>query len=137
MTMLPRDDEDELIDASVEWLSALLDSARVANIGVANWWPRARSALETAAASADTYSHAVSVACRKLQVDNIPTTVATKLFGPGSVEDLISQRFDEWRLLAQRDAISITALTQIARAEKRTRSGKPVGVDIDPEGEHQ
>ncbi|KZS63115.1 hypothetical protein [Mycobacterium ostraviense] len=120
--------DDELMDATVRWLSALLDSATVQEIGVSNWWSRAKTALETAAASADTYSQAVSVAARKLQIDTLRQASSAQLLGPGSTEDVISPRLDEWRLLAQRDAVYIVGLVQIQRAARR---GKVSPVDLD------
>lgn len=126
----PHDDLD-LIAATTQWVSALLDSAIVADIGVANWWARAKSALETAAASADTYPQAVAAACRKLQIDTLTARSAQTLTGPGSLEDAIAPRLDEWRTLAQRDAVYIVALTQIERTEKRGKKQAAQGSLID------
>lgn len=53
------------------------------------------------------------------------------LTGPGSLEDAIAPRLDEWRTLAQRDAVYIVALTQIERTEKRGKKQAAQGSLID------
>lgn len=109
-------DAPDLTEATIEWMSAILDSADVAEIGVSHWWPRARAAMETAAASADTYAQAVSVACKKLQIETLAPKSAGTLT---TLEAVIGPHLDVWRELAQRDAVYLVALVQVARAEQR------------------
>jgi len=124
-----------LIDLTVEWLDALLSSASTDTIGVTNWWPRATSALITAAATADSYAHAVSVACRKLQIDVLSPGSAKTLAG---LEPQISPRLTEWQTLAEQDAEYLVALTRLRRkaaaaARKSTKSPTPAVATATPE----
>ncbi len=116
----------ELGEVTVEWLDALLSSASVEVIGRDHWWGRAEAALVTAAA-ADTYSHAVSVACRKLQIETLSldsSRVLRELAGQ------VSPRLQEWRRLAERDAPYLIALTRLRRDARRT--ARPAGAAAAP-----
>jgi len=117
-------DITDLPDLAVRWLDALLSSASVDTIGVTNWWPRATAALVTAAATADTYGHAVSVACRKLQIDVLSKESAKTL---ADLQPSIGTVFTEWRQIAERDAEYLVALTRLHRdARKPSRKTSPV-----------
>jgi len=108
--------EPDLIDATIRWQSALLDSASTDVIGVASWWDRATTALTTAAASATTYPQAVSTACKKLQIDTLSEPSARIL---SELEKVIGPRLAEWCETASRDAVYITAMTRVERTAKR------------------
>lgn len=114
--------EPDLIDLSVQWQSALLDSADTDTIGVSNWWGRAQAALTTAAASATTYAQAVSTACHKLQIDVLAEKSARTI---AELEPQIAPRLAEWTELCTRDAIYITAMTRVERTNKRATKPKP------------
>lgn len=115
--------EPDLTDLTVRWLDAILSSASVDTIGVTNWWPRATAALTTAAATADTYGHAVTVACHKLQIDVLAKDSAKTL---ADLEPQITPHLGEWRQTCERDAVYLVALTRIHRDKrKKTSPAKP------------
>ncbi|MFB9776150.1 hypothetical protein [Brevibacterium otitidis] len=101
--------------ATVAWLSAILDSAHVDVIGVTNWWPRATAALETAATSA-TYGEAVTIACRKLQIDTLLTKSSEQLV---ALEDTIGPRLGDWQQIVAAEAPYLIALTKITRKTRK------------------
>jgi len=112
---MPDTPPPDLPALAVAWLDALLGSASVDTIGVTNWWPRATSALVTAAATADSYGHAVSTACRKLQIDVLSAHSAKAL---ADLEPQIGPHLAQWQALAERDAEYLVALTRVHRQAK-------------------
>lgn len=132
MTTVP---ERPLPDVTVDWLDAVLTSASVDTIGVTNWWPRATNALATAAATADTYGHAVALACGKLQIDVLSTASARTL---AALEVEIGPRLAEWRTVAEREAEYIVALTRLRRQSKSAmrkeaaKAPQPAGRSVAP-----
>lgn len=121
--------ETDLVDVTVGLVSALLDSADVDTIGVANWWPRAQSALEAAAAGAETAGHAVTIAARKLQIDTLSKPSAHTV---QRVAPILDSRWPEWVDTVAKEAVYIVALTRVHREESRAARKKPATTD-DPE----
>lgn len=102
------------VDEAVRLLDALLDSADVQTVGVSDWWDRARTALETAAAGAEDFAHLVSIGCRKLQIDSLNERASRTIADLGTaLAD--RRRFEEFRGVAHRDAVYLTALTRVHR----------------------
>lgn len=101
----------------MQWVSSLLDSASSDLIGATNWWPRATSALE-AAATAPTYGEAVSVACRKLQIDTLWDQSADRL---AALESTIGPHLAEWAAIVHAELPYLIALTRIQR--QATKNG--------------
>src|SRR5690606_4104753 len=56
------------LQQAVRFQSAMLDSANIDLIGLAAWWDRAQTALETGAATGTRFSEVVSATARKLQI---------------------------------------------------------------------
>src|SRR5690606_2368569 len=56
------------LQQAVRFQSAMLDSANLDVIGLADWWERAQTALETGAATGTRFSEVVSATARKLQI---------------------------------------------------------------------
>lgn len=114
-------DTPDLIDTATRFLHALLDAADTDTIGVANWWDRAKTALETGAATGTTYAEVVSTAARKLQITwalpEAPSKSITEIGKTLADPDT----FAAWRELCQRDAVYITAITRVQRTERRTK----------------
>lgn len=109
---------NNLQDATVTWLSALLDSASVDTIGVTNWWDRATSALATAA-TATTYGEATTTAARKLQIDTLTARTAETIT---QLEPLITADYPAWQHLAASETPYLIALTRITRQANRTKT---------------
>ncbi len=106
---------EHLIDATVKWTSALLDSASSDEIGPANWWPRATSALVTAS-GASTIGEAVTTAARKLQVDVAAPHADAELL---AASDIIAQDYPAWAQLVDREAVYLIALTRVYRNARK------------------
>lgn len=104
----------DLPELAVRFLDALLDSASVDLIGVANWWLRATSALRVAA-SAQSYGHAVSAAAGKLQIDVLSAGSSKALAG---LEASIAPEFGQWCAVADREAEYVVALARLARSSR-------------------
>lgn len=119
-------DDDVLADIAAVFLDAVLSSADVSVIGVASWWDRARTALETGCAVGDGVRQVAARVAKKLQVATFTgpssrtvTTVAGLLTDPGD--------FARWRHVAARDAIYVTAVVRLMRDGRRdkTKPTKP------------
>lgn len=111
--------DDQLADAAVDLLDAILGSADPQVIGPSNWWPRATSALQTAAARATCVRDFTTTAAAKLQVEALTEATAHRV---KASLDLLSDPgvFARWRLIAERDAVYIAAMTRLKRADRRT-----------------
>ncbi|GAA3878415.1 hypothetical protein GCM10022243_48900 [Saccharothrix violaceirubra] len=117
-TPTPPPSPDELIQATVAWLNALLDSASADVLGVAHYWDRAQSALITAA-TADTVGEAVTTAARKLQIETTQARTDTALLEACAV---IAADYPAWQARVEREAVYLVALARVARtARKATR----------------
>lgn len=113
-----------LYELAEEFLAAMLDSASVQQIGVARWWERAKTALETSAASSTTFRQCVARAGKKLEIETLRETSATTIAALAAQLD-DPATFARWRTLATRDALTITAMVRADRAARRTREGAP------------
>lgn len=127
--------DDDLAVVAEDFLDALLSAASVDVIGVANWWPRATSALTAAAARATCVREMVTVAAGKLQVDTLPEPPARAV---ARVEAMLADPvvFDRWRRIAERDAVYVAAMVRLRRADARqskpSRTAKPTAVTEEP-----
>lgn len=115
----PALDDDTLADLAVDLLDAVLGAAEVDAIGVANWWPRATTALQTGAATGDCVRTVVTRMCAKLQITvALPEkTTAVVVTVDAALAD--QRVFARWRRIAERDAVFIAALVRLRRAERR------------------
>lgn len=114
----PPPDPTELIDLAVRFQDALLSSADVEVIGRTAWWDRARTAIETAAASATRFSEAVATAAKKLQITGaLDARTSAEIAALAAVLD-DPATFAAWRELAQADAVYVTALTRVQRTTR-------------------
>lgn len=106
-----------------DFLDALLSAADVDTIGAIHWWERAKTALETAAAASDSWRQCAAKAAQKLQIEapdeRLSHTVATLA---AALDNTTTYR--RWARLAERDALSITAMVRERRTARR-RTAKP------------
>jgi hypothetical protein len=105
-----------------QFLAALLDSADVKQVGVARWWERAKTALETAAASSTSFRQCVARAGKKMEIDTMRESSSTTIAQLAAQLDAPAT-FARWRTLATRDALTITAMVRAERAARRPREG--------------
>jgi len=110
----------DLHRAAERFLYALLDSADVNRIGVARWWERAKTALETAAASSTSWRQCVARAGKKMEVDAFSASSSATIADLSTILD-DPQVFARWRTLATRDALTITALVRHQRTARRAK----------------
>jgi hypothetical protein len=130
LSPIPPTTDLQLHEAAQRFLNALLDSADVRQVGVARWWERAKTALETAAASSTSWRQCVSRAGNKLQID---------VFTAGSAAIIaeLAQHLDDesifvrWRALATRDALTITAMVRHQRSTQRAATTAPTPTSED------
>src|SRR5690606_4428385 len=107
------------LQQAVRFQSAMLDSANMDLIGLAAWWDRAQTALETGAATGTRFSEVVSATARKLQITWALSKETSAEIGRLTTELSDPAAFAEWRELCQRDAVYVTALTRIHRQARR------------------
>lgn len=108
----------ELTDLAVDLTIAMMRSASTDKISPADWWPRAKSALETASATAESFPHLISRMGRKLQLTQtrFETDSSVSSIGQRLSRDADFRRFC---VLARRDALFIVAMAKVKRDEQR------------------
>lgn len=111
-------DEDGRMELAVQLVLAMMRSASTDKIRPIDWWERARSALETGAATAETFPQLVAVMGRKLQID---ATVEDSSKAICSLAEtlLASGDFGKFRHLCETQALYVVAIAQARRAEQR------------------
>lgn len=110
----------DLYTMAEDFLDALLSAADVDTIGRNRWWERAKTALETAAASSDSWRSCAARAARKLQIeapDERLSTATAKLAKHLDDPDVYAR----WAELAERDALVITAMVRDRRATRNAK----------------
>lgn len=115
----PSPDPTQLADLAIRYLDAMLDSADVEKIGRTMWWDRARTALETGAATGTRFSEVVSATARKLQISGALSARTSAEIGRLTEQLTDDAAFAAWREIAQSDAVYITALTRITRPARK------------------
>ena len=110
--------DDILTDLAVDLVLTMMASASSENISGMDWWPRARSALETAADVADSYPQMISKMGAKLQIDAARNDTAKGISLLGDQLKTV-QAFERFRALCRRDALYIVAMAQAKRDEQK------------------
>lgn len=111
--------DDEVLKLGTEFVLSVLSSVDTDRISPRDWWERAKTALETSAGCAESYSQMVSRAGAKLQVAALSATSGAELT---RIERAIGLEFERFRALCERDALYVVAL---ARAERDRRKKQP------------
>jgi hypothetical protein len=112
----PSPTDSELTLLAVRLVRALMRSASAEVIDPRQWWTRAKSALETAASSAESWPDLVTRAGQRLQIDVFAEDTCNSLC---SIEQEIGSEFARFRELAARDALYVVAMAQAERARER------------------
>lgn len=112
------DDTPDDLDRAVALVLAMMSSASTERIRPVDWWVRAKSALETAAASCHDYASLVSIMGRKLQIEATTAATAAAL---ARIDAEVRRDFERFRRVCERQALYIVALAQDARAEARAQ----------------
>lgn len=113
---------DQLDAATVDLIFALRDSLTDAGPDLIDFWnERAATAIETAAAGADTAPQALSIACRKLQIEGIK---------PGAVDtakratDVMGEDFQAWVAHVSKTMPYIVMLARLDRDNRKKPAKK-------------
>jgi hypothetical protein len=117
-------------DLGVELVLALMASASTGAIDPLDWWVRARTALETAADCADTFSHLISKMGDKLQIPALTGKSSRRVADLRIAVEQVG--FEEFRVHVRRDALFITAMAKAKRDEQRAARQKPAAIRRDP-----
>jgi len=124
MTSQPLDPsiaEDRWTNIGVELVLTLMASASTDKIRPIDWWTRARTALETACESADSFPGLMSRAADKLQIEVFREKSANWI---SSVRPLLQDAADfvPFRDFCSRNAVYIVAIAQAQRAATKESS---------------
>jgi hypothetical protein len=111
-------DDEQLHQLAEQFLHALLNSADVNRIGVARWWERAKTALETGAAASTSFRQCAARAGKKMEIDVYSEQSADTIAQLATVLNT-PETFTRWRTLATRDALTTTAMVRSQRAATR------------------
>ena len=109
---------EEQMQQAVRLVVAMMGSASTEKIRPVDWWVRARTALETGAASADSFSEMISVMGMKLQIEAANNRTAQVLSDLSSELDS-ADAFDVFRRLCERQALYVVAMAQAEREKTR------------------
>lgn len=111
---MPTPTPDQLDQATIDLIFCLRDSLTDDGPSRLDFWSgRATTAIDSAAAGADTAAQAITIACRKLQID-VLTLDASKRAKKAA--DVIDQDYAEWARHISRNLVYIVALAKIANS---------------------
>ena len=109
-------DDDKLNELAIRLVLTMMASVDTDKIGALSWWPRARSAIETAADAASCWPQMVSKMAAKLQIDATTNKTADDIAYIGRVLHEANS-FERFRQICRRDAVFIVAMSQAKRDE--------------------
>jgi hypothetical protein len=107
--------DEKKLRVAIDIVRAMMRSVDRSKIRPLDWWPRAKSALETAAASSDSYSSLISTMGRKLQIDCTAPWTGELI---GALAHEVGADFEPFRAYVEREALYIVAICQ---AESKLR----------------
>jgi len=118
---------DELDTATIDLIFALRDSLTDDGPSRADFWAgRAVTAIETAAAGADSAGQAITIAARKLQIETLTPSASEVALRAAEV---IDRDFQAWASHIARNSVYIAAVAYVARETRtkpKAKSAKPV-----------
>lgn len=109
--------DDEKLRAGIDLVRAMMGSASTDKIRRIEWWSRAKTALETAAASAGSYGSMVSTMGRKLQIDVTATYTGEAVARVGLA---VAADFEAFRRYCEREALYVVAICQAESKERKS-----------------
>lgn len=118
--------DDDKLRAAIDLVRAMMRSASTEKIRRIEWWSRAKSALETAAASSSSYGSMVSAMARKLQID---ATIIDTGEVIGQLAAVVGADFDAFRRFCEREALYVVAICQAeGKARKEAWASEQEGM---------
>lgn len=120
---MPTPTLDQLDQATIDLIFCLRDSLTDDGPSRLDFWSgRATSAIDSAAAGADTAAQAVTIACRKLQIDVLTLEASRRA---KRAADVIDQDYPEWARHINRNLVYIVALAKIQNStDKAAKKAK-------------
>jgi hypothetical protein len=113
-----RQSEEMINDMGIRLVLTMMASAPHDKIKALDWWPRAKSALETAADAASCWPQMISKMSAKLQIDATTIATANEIRVIGEQVGT-GEMFERFRSICRRDAVFIVAMSQARRDEQR------------------
>jgi len=118
-------DHETMLRAGVTLVRAMMRSASSDKIRPLEWWPRAQTALETAARCSSTFSALVSTMGRKLQIDTLRAESAADV---AFLAEEVAASFDAWTRFLAEESLYVVALAQVERRAERDQRPTPTEV---------
>lgn len=113
----PKPPSDESLEqVAARFVLAMMSSVDHDRINPRDWWDRAKSALETSAACAESFPQMVSRAGAKLQIASLSAKSGVDL---AKIEVRVAGDWESFRSICERDALYLVALARLERDEKR------------------
>ena len=120
--------KEELDDQTVRLLFALRDS--LTDVSPLDYWSgRAYSAITTAFAGADDAAEAISIACRKLQIESLDKNSSAEIV---KIVESMRGDYQQWASHIDRNLVYIIALARVrnrAAKQKTAATQKTNGAD--------
>lgn len=115
--------DSELISFAIDFVLAMMRSASTRTIDPRHWWERAKSALETGAACAETFGQMVSKMGAKLEIESPLGTTASSI---SSLAERLADPpdFEAFRSICERDALFIVAMARAKNDERKRGPGE-------------
>lgn len=123
-------DQEQHLRCAVDLVKAMGRSMSTEKVRRLEWWSRQKSALETAATSADSFGSLVSMMADKLQIDVTTVATAQKLAE-------LAKRVDdppEFIRYCERQSIYIIAIAQAESQDRRAAREQTHGDIVDHYG---
>ncbi|WP_151530553.1 MULTISPECIES: hypothetical protein [Corynebacterium] len=120
---MPTPTPERLDEATIDLIFALRDSLTDDGPSRLDFWGgRITSAIDSAAAGADTAAHAVTIACRKLQIETLTLDAAKRA---KRAADIIDADYTEWSRHIARNLVYVVALAKIKNStDKASKKAK-------------
>ena len=116
--------DQESIDLCTDLALAVMSSASTDKIKPIDWWPRLRSALESAGSKAQHIGAFIAEMARKLSIDGALNASTIDQLAPVIERCQDAAIFQQIRKTASRSAIYVTAMAQTRRAADKASRGK-------------
>lgn len=104
--------DEQLQQLAARFVLAMMSSASTSKIKPIDWWVRAQSALEAAAAMSDSLPQMASKMARKLQIEAPESWTSREV---KSVSSDLGEEFERFRSLCEREAFFIIAMARVER----------------------
>lgn len=109
--------EQELNELAIEAVLAVMASASTDKIKPIDWWTRARTALETSASVAETWTEMAAKLADKLEIEAFTESSSHRLVFLAN--GIAEAPFSAFRAHCERNAVYVVAMAQVRRSIQR------------------